>query len=101
LFKDNSESGLVGKVIANKPYEVISVEYQGIIVAGIEDYKSEGAKNVKGGLETYRLTEKDGVTHVSIECDMSEEYFESMSAAWERALNKIKKLSETNEKAKP
>jgi len=94
LFKDNSESGLVGKVILNKPYEVISVEYKGIVIAGIEDYKSESAKNVKGGLEKYRLTEKNGVTHLSIECDMSKEYFESMSAAWVRALQKIKEISE-------
>jgi len=94
MFKDSSESGLVGKVIANKPYEVISVEYEGIVIAGIEDYKSESANNVKGGFETYRLKEKDDVTYLSIECDMSEEYFESMSSAWEKALKKVKELSE-------
>jgi len=98
LFKDISESGLVGKVIVNKPYEVISVEYKGIVLAGIEDYKSEGANNVKRGLETYRLKEKEGVTHLSIECDMSEEYFDSMSSDWEKALKKVKELSEQNEK---
>ena len=94
LFKDESESGLAGKIIVNKPNEKISVEYEGLVIAGVEDYESEGAKNVKGGRETYILLEKDGSTDLSIECDMAPVYFESMSSAWEKALRKIKLMSE-------
>lgn len=94
VFTDSSESGLVGKVMVNKPHEIISVEYQGLVMAGKEDYESDDAKAVKGGRETYQLSEKDGVTRVSIEADMSAEYFESMSVAWDKALLKIKTLSE-------
>lgn len=95
IFTDNSKEGLVGKVIVNKPNEVISVEYQGTVIDGKEDYESDVSKNVKGGLETYRLSEKDGVTYLSIECDMAPELFESMSLLWEKALQKVKELSET------
>lgn len=95
VFTDNSKSGMVGKIIAKKPGEILSVEYQGVVVDGVEDYDSDDAMNVKGGLETYELTEKDGVTKLAISCDMSEEYFEMMSEAWENALQKIKELAET------
>ncbi|MBC7920649.1 MAG: SRPBCC domain-containing protein [Ferruginibacter sp.] len=94
LFKDSSGSGMVGKVVINQPNEVISVEYQGMIVDGIEEYESDDAKNVKGGRETYRLSEKAGITQLSIESDMLAEYFESMSLSWDKALQKIKELSE-------
>lgn len=94
LFTDKSNRGLVGKVIVNIPNEVISVEYQGLVMAGTEDYESDEAKNVKGARETYHLAEKNGVTRVSIECDMGEEWFESMSLAWDKALLKVKELSE-------
>lgn len=94
LFTDNSGSGLIGKVIVNRPTEVLSLEYQGIVNDGKEDYSSPIAKSVKGGRETYRLTEKVGITHLAIECDMEESMFESMAIAWEKALLKIKELSE-------
>jgi uncharacterized protein YndB with AHSA1/START domain len=95
VFTDKSKGGLIGKVIAHKPNEVIAMEYQGIVVNGVEDYTSGDARNVKGGLEKYQLTEKKGITHLSIACDMGEEFFESMSVAWDKALKKIKQLSES------
>jgi uncharacterized protein YndB with AHSA1/START domain len=96
LFTDNTRSGLVGKVLTNQPHEIISLEYEGLVNDGIEDYESDIAKFVKGGLETYRLSEKNGVTHVSISCDMGMDYFESMSEAWEKGLQKVKELAEAN-----
>ena len=96
VFTDNKGCGIVGKIIANKPGEIISIEYDGVINDGIEDYESETAKQVKGGIETYHLSEKKGITELSIECDMGAEYFEMMSQAWDKAVLKIKSLAEKN-----
>jgi len=93
-FTDNSHSGLVGTVAVNRPCEVISVEYTGVVENGEEIYDSEIAKSVQGGRETYRLVEKEDMIYLSVECDMSEEYFDMMSAAWDKALEKIKELAE-------
>jgi uncharacterized protein YndB with AHSA1/START domain len=100
VFKDNRQSGMIGKIIENKPDEALSIEYQGILNAGSEDYESAGAKQMKGGRETYQLSEKEGITKVSIESGMTEEYFDSMSLAWDKALQKIKELSEAQEKTR-
>jgi hypothetical protein len=86
---------MVGKVVAVKPYDLISVEFQGFVVAGQEEYESEGAQAVKGGFETYRLSEKGGGTQLDIEADMGTEWLDQMSLAWDRALNKIKALAES------
>ena len=94
IFTDNTGNGLVGKVVVNKPNEILSVQYQGMMRNGIEDFESDESKSVKGGHETYLLSQKDGNTKLSIECDMSEELFESMSKLWDKALQKIKQLSE-------
>ena len=94
VFTDNTHSGLISKVTKNKPYEVLSLEYQGVVTGGKEDYESQLAQEIKGGLESYQLTEKDGITSVSIESDMGEEFFDSMSDSWENALKKVKQLSE-------
>lgn len=95
IFSDNSNCGLIGRIVDLQPCDIISVEYTGIFTNSVEDYDSDIARDVKGGRETYRLNEKNGKTLLSIECDMGEEFFESMSAAWERALQKIKHLSES------
>lgn len=94
-FTDKNGDGIVGKVVTNKPNETLSIEYEGVVDKGREDYESDGAKGVKGTQETYVLSGENGVTQLSIECDMAAEYFEMMSAAWDRALEKIKTLSET------
>jgi uncharacterized protein YndB with AHSA1/START domain len=95
VFVDNTKKGLIGTVVANKPYEVLSVEYNGWLDNGIEDYDSETAKEIKGNHETYRLTEKNGKTNLSIECDMGEDMYDFMSEAWDRALQKLKQLAES------
>jgi hypothetical protein len=95
VFSDNTKSGLIGTIITNKANEMLSVEYHGVLENGKEEYGNAGAEAMKGFIETYRLSEKSGSTHLSIECDMGEDYFESMSASWEKALQKIKALAET------
>lgn len=94
LFTDLSGGGLVGEVLVNQPNQMLSVEYQGVVFGGEEDYSSEDAMSVKGGEETYLLTDKAGQTELSVKADILPEYFDSMSSAWERALLKIKVLAE-------
>lgn len=94
IFRDNSGTGLLGTVLVNRPPEVLSVEYLGLVNGSTEDYDSEEARALKGSRETYRLSDKDGATQVAVEVDMAEEYYEMMSEAWDKALVKIKELAE-------
>ena len=94
LFTDISGGGLVGKVLVNTLHKKIIVEYQGLVVTGEEDYQSEEARAVRGGRETYTLEEKGGTVELSVETDMPGEVYDSMSVAWERALEKIRQLAE-------
>lgn len=94
VFLDNKGSGIIGRVVVNKPQELISIEYNGIVAQGVEDYESDAAKDMAGALETYRLSEKDGLIHLSVECEMPAEFFDGMSLAWDKAIGKIKEMSE-------
>jgi uncharacterized protein YndB with AHSA1/START domain len=94
-FTDSDGNGILAKVTDFKPYDLISVEFLGFVAGGQEDFESEGAKAVKGGQETYRLTEKDGGTHLAIEADMGNEWADQMAKAWDKALVKIKDLAES------
>lgn len=96
IFTDGSQSGLVAVVLVNEPGKSLILEYTGELKDGVEDYHSESAQKVKGGKETYLLSEKNGQTQLDVTGDMDPEFYEMMSEAWERAMVKIKVLAERN-----
>ena len=96
VFTDNSCNGIVARIVENKPAELLDLEYTGTLENGKENYESDMAIAIKGSHETYRLNESGGVTHLHIASDMGAQYFEMMSEAWDRALQKVKGLAEAN-----
>lgn len=95
LFMDDKGSGIAGMVEISRMHEKIALVYHGMIFEGREDYESADALAVKGMQETYTLHEHNGHTQLDIYSDMDEAYFDSMSEAWDRALNRLKELAET------
>ena len=95
IFKDQGENGLIGTIVISNLYELLAIEYTGILIAGKENYDSPDALAMKGGKETYQLTEKDGGTTLMASGDMGEEYYDFMSEAWQRALKKIISIAES------
>lgn len=47
VFKDERGRGLIGKIAANKPQELLSIEYTGILLNHKEDYESADALATK------------------------------------------------------
>lgn len=95
VFINETEGGIVGRIIENKPYEVLSIEYDGMVSKdGVEDLDSKVAQEMKGIKEIYLLSPEDGSIRLDVSCDMGVDYFEHMSLAWDKAMQKIKELSE-------
>ncbi|RZM01413.1 MAG: hypothetical protein EOO88_57915 [Pedobacter sp.] len=97
LFKvvDKSNNGILGFITDSQPGKYLAIEYDGMLINNKDDFDSEDAKMLNGATETYTLTEDAGVTRLDITSDMTEEYYEMMSAQWDIALQKIKALAET------
>jgi len=93
IFTDKSNNGIVGKIARKKPYEKLQFVYEGIVVNGTEDYDSDLAKQYNGAEETYRLTDNNGNTILSISCDMDDTMYDEMARKWETALQRISELS--------
>jgi uncharacterized protein YndB with AHSA1/START domain len=90
----NDGWGMVGEIVENIPNKVLSVEYTGVIKDGVDDYESPEAVKWKGHRETYRLFETGEGTKLEIEFATFDEYYDSMSNMWDKALVKIKAFSE-------
>lgn len=93
-FRSLNGSGITGIVVANTPFELLSICFDGVIENDIANFDSPAAAEVKDAREIYRLTESDGITNLHIESDMNPEMFESMAGLWDQALLKIKELAE-------
>ncbi|HMI07709.1 MAG TPA: SRPBCC domain-containing protein [Flavobacterium sp.] len=92
-FLDNKNNGIVGKIAAKQPYDLIEIVYDGEVKNGEDDFESDSAKAMKGAKENYYLSEDNGTTTLSVESDMDERHFDMMSAAWDKALEKIDELA--------
>lgn len=94
VYADPAGNGMIGKIVVHKTAEELRVEYTGFLANGKEDYESLEAKTVKGGQENYYLQQQDDITHLTIESDMDDNYFDMASASWDKALQKIKEMAE-------
>jgi hypothetical protein len=61
---------------------------------GSEDRESDVAKGWIGTTESYRFTEKDGVTKLAIEINTTAEWEKMFTDGWPKALQELKKLCE-------
>ena len=94
VFRDPTGNGMIGRIAVSERPERLVIDYNGLLVAGREDYDSPEAVEIKGAQESYHLSEQGGRTLLAIESGMFEAYYEEMSEAWVRALNKVKALAE-------
>lgn len=95
IFKDGSENGMIGNIVASEPGKIISTEFDGMLVNGVEDYDSQDAKNIKGFKETYHISGEGNKSTLSIEQETAAEYGDMMQTMWDKALPLIKELAES------
>lgn len=94
LFLSPDGSGMLSKIAVSRPYEFMSFEHQGMVNNGVEDTKSDMAKEWAGAKEDYTLKTVDGKTELVLEMDIGEEYLDEFLKTWPKALEKVKELAE-------
>lgn len=94
LFKGPSGDGMLSRVKLHKPNEKITIEHYGMIKDNVEDTQSDEAKKWAGSDESYWLEPRDSGNMLYVEMDMDDEYMEWFTAAWQKAINIVKELSE-------
>lgn len=92
-FMDSDKNGIVGRIAAKQPYNLIDIEYDGEVVQGEDVFDTPGANAMKGMHEIYRLSQVGNETTLDVSVEMGAEYHDMMSEAWDRALEKIEELA--------
>lgn len=95
---EQGESGMVSRIAANRPFDLLSIQHLGVMKDGIEDTSSEEMTSWSGAMEEYRFREVEGGTEVLVDTDTIEEYRKMFQSVWPKALRKLKVLAEAGEK---
>ena len=94
IAEDGTRGGMVSEIAENIPAKFVSIRHNGFIKG--EEEITEGVEVEKwaGALENYSFSENNGVTTVTAEIDVTEEYAEYFNKTWPKALDKLKELTE-------
>ena len=93
-FLDPKGDGMVAEIAENRPGEFLSIRHLGWIVKGVEDTESESVRAWAPAYENYTFRPVDGGTEVVVEQDLTDEYVDSMTACWAKALGAVKEICE-------
>lgn len=82
---------IIADNISNK---FISIRHYGLLDDDKEITTGAEVEKWAGGLENYTFSEDNGVTTVSIEVDVTEDFADYFDTTWPKALDKLKEIVE-------
>ncbi|WP_428741143.1 SRPBCC domain-containing protein [Tenacibaculum sp.] len=92
--ENGKKGGMVSEIVDNIPFQFISIRHNGMLDGENEITEGPEIEKWAGCLENYSFHEHNGITTVTVECDTAEDYIDYFNATWDKALNKLKELSE-------
>lgn len=91
---NGKRGGMVAEIADNIPDQMVSIRHYGILDGEQEITTGPEIEKWAGGLENYYFVEYDGVTTVTVDVDVVDEYITDFSKTWPQALDKLKEIAE-------
>lgn len=94
-----SGGGMSSKISIKKPFDTMSFTHLGEIKEYKEIPNTAETESWSGSEERYDLTEKDGVTTVTLTMDVVEKFADYFNDVFPKALQKLKEIAESDTKS--
>jgi hypothetical protein len=85
---------MVSEIAHIIPFQFVSIRHYGILDGENEITEGGEVEKWAGGLENYTFHENNGLTTVTVEIDVAEDYLDYFNTTWPKALNKLKDVVE-------
>ena len=92
--ENGKRGGMVSEIEDNVPFQFVSIRHYGILDGEKEITEGPEVEKWAGSLENYDLQEHNGVTTLTVETDVADDYLDYFNSTWPKALNKLKELAE-------
>ena len=94
-FLSPEGSGMYSVIARLIPDEFMSFRHEGEVINGVEQVPTEEVSKWAGAMENYTLIQKDGVTELIVDMDITEDHEEYFRKTFPLALEKVKELAES------
>ncbi len=93
-FLSPEGNGMFSIINKKRENEIMSFKHLGEVKDGKEQPESAISQKWNGAMETYTLKEINGATDLTVEVDITKEFFEYFNSTFPKALLKVKELAE-------
>jgi len=94
LDKEGKKRGMVSEIMAHIAAKFISIRHYGFLDGEQEITTGDEVEKWAGSHENYHYEENQGITTVSIEIDVIEDYLDYFNNTYPKALEKLKEVAE-------
>lgn len=92
--ENGEKGGMIAEIAENIPNKFVSIRHYGILKGDTEITEGEEIEKWAGGLENYTFEENNGITTVTVEVDMTDDFVGYFNETYPRALGKLKSIIE-------
>ena len=93
--ENGEKGGMVAEIAEHIPNKFVSIRSYGILKDDAEITTGEEVEKWAGGLENYTFEENNGITTVTVEVDMIDDFVGYFSETYPKALSKLKSILES------
>jgi hypothetical protein len=88
------KGGMVSMIAENIPNRYVSIQHYGLLKADKEITEGPEVEKWATGFENYTFEENNGITTVTVDLDIAEDFLDYMNQTYPKALDKLKELCE-------
>jgi hypothetical protein len=94
-FDEKGEKGgMVSEIADNIPNRFISIRHYGLLQANVEITEGPEVEKWANGFENYTFEENHGMTELTVDLDITEDFEDFMNKTYPKALDKLKEICE-------
>jgi hypothetical protein len=94
-FDEKGEKGgMVSEITDNIPNRFISIRHYGLLQANVEITEGPEVEKWANGFENYTFEENHGMTELTVDLDITEDFEDFMNKTYPKALDKLKEICE-------
>lgn len=92
--ENGERGGMVSRIVENMPNQWVSIQHYGLLKADKEITEGEEVEKWANGFENYTFEESNGMTNLTVDLDVVEDFLDYMNDTYPKALDKLKELCE-------
>lgn len=92
--ENGERGGMISKIEENIPNKFVSIRHYGLVQGNKEITTGAEVEKWAGGHENYSYEENNGITTVTVEVDVTEDFIDYYNTACPKALEKLREICE-------